>query len=157
MPTRTSIYLRRLAFAIPFGAVAALSGSAFGDPATACAEPREWDVGAFDACTARVDDAVTRGVIRESDWLDAYRECCKKSGGIVTPGNVGECAAPPAEQAQEAERQPAPPPAPLAPGVAGPPASVATQAPPAPPEFANPGMTLWTPMPPPPGQATLAP
>jgi hypothetical protein len=138
--TTRSTYLHRLSFAIPLAAAATLSGSAFGAPAVACAEPREWGIGAFDACTARVDDAVTRGAISEENWLDAYRECCQKSGGIVTPGNVGECAAPPVvPPAEEAERQPTPP------------------------DFGGPTMTLWMPPPPvgpagsPAGEATLAP
>ena len=143
MTPRRSTYWRRLAYATLFAAAATISASAFGDPAIACAAPREWDIGAFDACTARVDDAVARNAISEDNWLDAYRECCQKTGGIVTPGNVGECAAPPAEQAEEAERQPAPP------------------------ELGGPTMTLWMPPPPPPppvgpaappsGEATLTP
>jgi hypothetical protein len=143
MSPLSAIHGRRLALVIPFAAATTITGSTFGDPATACAAPREWDIGAFDACTARVDDAVAGGLIREDDWLDAYRECCQKTGGIVTPGNVGECAAPPVEQAQEAEKQPAPLPAP--PGLLD---SVAT---------------LWMPPPPvgpaapPAGEATPAP
>jgi hypothetical protein len=89
MSPHSSIHGRRLALAIPFAAAATITGSAFGDPATACAAPREWDVGAFDACTARVDDAVAGGLIREDDWLDACRECCQKAGGIVT-GPAGQ-------------------------------------------------------------------
>ncbi len=109
MTPRTSTYLRRLALAIPLAVAATFSASAFGDPAIACAAPREWDIGAYDACSTRVDDAWIRGAISEENHIDAYRECCEKTGGDWNPASK-QCQAPPAEQAQEAERQPAPPP-----------------------------------------------
>jgi hypothetical protein len=125
MTPRTSTYLRRLALAIPFVVAATFSGSAFGDPAVACAAPKEWDVGAFDACTARVDDAWARGLISDDSHVDAYRECCERSGGIYSPGAMSGCMAPPAEQAEEAERAPVEP-------------------------IVQPEATLWMPPPPPP-------
>jgi hypothetical protein len=41
MTPRTATYLRRVALATLFAAAATFSGSAFGDPAVACAAPRE--------------------------------------------------------------------------------------------------------------------
>jgi hypothetical protein len=107
MTPRTSIYLylRRLALTTVFAAAATFSASAFGDPAVACAAPTEWDIGAHDACTTRVDDAWVRGDISDANHGDAYRECCEKTGGIWD-NSTDDCIAPPAEQAQEAERAP---------------------------------------------------
>jgi hypothetical protein len=65
MTRRTATYLRRVALATLFAAAATFSGSAFGDPAVACAAPREWDIGAYDACSTRVDDAWIAGAIPE--------------------------------------------------------------------------------------------
>jgi hypothetical protein len=108
MTLRTSKYLRRLVFATLLAAAATFSGSAFGDPALACAAPREWDIGAYDACSTRVDDAWIAGAISEASHLDAYRECCEKTGGIWNNAS-NDCMAPPAAQAQEAERAPVEP------------------------------------------------
>ena len=85
MTSRTSTYLRRLALATMFAAAATFSASAFGDPAVACAEPRELDVGAYDNCTSRVDDAVIDGDISEENQFDAYRQCCEINGGVWPP------------------------------------------------------------------------
>lgn len=136
MTPNSSSYWRRLALATLLAGAATFSSSAFGDPAVAYAEPKELDVGAFDECTSRVDDAVNDGVMREENQLDAYRQCCEINGGVWAPN--GLCAAPPFEQAEEAERQPAPP---------GPLDSVATLYMPPP---AGPAA-------PPPSEATLAP
>jgi hypothetical protein len=105
MAPRTSTYLRRLALATVFVAVATFSGSAFGNSAVASAAPREWDIGAYDACSTRVDDAWIAGKISDASHIDAYRECCEKTGGIWSSASR-DCVAPPAEQAQEAERAP---------------------------------------------------
>lgn len=113
-----------LAAATLLAAAAAGTGSAFGGSPIACAAPRELDVGSYDNCTGRVDDAWARGTISRENQIDAYRQCCNLSGGDWNVAK-GVCQAPPAEQA---ERQPAPPPA-LLPGVEA---------------------TLWMPPPPPP-------
>jgi hypothetical protein len=93
--------LRRVALATLFAAAATFSGSAFGDPAVACAAPREWCIGAYDACSTRVDDAWIAGAISEESHLDIPR-VCEKTGGIWSNARR-DCVAPPAEQAEEAE------------------------------------------------------
>jgi hypothetical protein len=45
MTPPVAIYVRRIAVAAVFAGAAAVSSSAVGEPAPACAEPREWDVG----------------------------------------------------------------------------------------------------------------
>ena len=135
MSPHTSTYWRRLALAIPFAAAATFSGSAFGDSATACAEPREWDIGFYDDCMQAANDAWQADEITNAQWFSEKANCCGASGGEFEP-HSGDCMAPPAE---EAERQPAPP------------------------DFGGPTMTLWMPPPPvdpvapPAGEATLAP
>ena len=134
MSPRTSTYWRRLALSIPFAAVATFSGSALGDPAVACAEPREWDIGYYDDCVALALADYQGGKSTFQDYHGNVMLCCQLSGGDWDGAN-GSCQAPAAEQAQEAERQPATP---------------------------EGGMTLWPgtpvgPVAPPAGEATLAP
>ena len=105
MAPHPSTYLRRFALATVFAAVATFSGSAFTDPAAAWAAPREWDIGAYDACSTRVDDAWIAGSISDDSHVDAYRQCCENTGGIWSNAS-NQCVAPPAEQAEEAERAP---------------------------------------------------
>lgn len=109
MAPRTSTCVRRLALASVFAAAATFSSGAFGNPAVACAAPTEWDIGAYDACSTRVDDAWIAGSISDDSHADAYRECCEKTGGIWSIAR-NDCVAPPATQAEEAERAPAEPP-----------------------------------------------
>lgn len=106
MTLHASAILRRAILAAALAAAATVSSSAVGDPATACAAPREWDIGSYDSCTTRVDNAIyIEGTIAEGNINDAYRECCVKTGGDWDLAK-GTCVAPPAEQAQEAERAP---------------------------------------------------
>jgi hypothetical protein len=89
---------RLLGPAILLAAAATLGGSAIGTPAVACAEPREWDIGSFDACRDQVTDAVGRGIIqRGSDYTNYLKYCCAKSGGDWND-ETNDCQAPPAEQ-----------------------------------------------------------
>ena len=111
MAPRTFNCARRVALATLFAAAATFSASASTDPAVACAAPREWDIGAYDACSTRVDDAWIAGSISDDSHTDAYRECCEKTGGIWSIAR-NDCVAPPATQAEEAERAPAETPAP---------------------------------------------
>jgi hypothetical protein len=140
MTPRTSIYLRRSAFAILFGTAATLSASAFGDPATACAAPREWDIGAYDACVARALADYQGGKSTLQDYNENVMVCCVATGGDwnYAAAAGGDCTAPFGEEAQEAERQPAPPPEGMTlwpgytqapPGPAAPPPSEAAPAP----------------------------
>lgn len=79
-------------------AAAALGGSAVGDPTVACAAPREWDIGAYDECTTRINDMANRGIIQRGRDFVSYQEfCCTKSGGDWN-SETGSCQAPPAEQ-----------------------------------------------------------
>jgi hypothetical protein len=106
MTSRTSTFIRRLALATLFAGAATLSASAFGDPATACAAPREWDIGAYDDCVATVWIEGDISPAQNEEMYDSIRWCCEYSGGVWNADSVS-CAAPPAEQAQEAERAPA--------------------------------------------------
>jgi hypothetical protein len=66
-----------------------------GDPATACAAPREWDIGAYDECIEPIDDAVEAGIL---DWEGAREEqkyCCSITGGVWDEAQ-STCVAPPA-------------------------------------------------------------
>lgn len=137
MTTRKSTYWRRLALATLFAGTATFSASAFGDPATACAAPREWDVGRYDSCVADALALYQTGSYTFQDYHEDVQTCCLNTGGVLS--ETQGCVAPVGEQAQEAERQPVPP---------------------APPDF---GMaTLYMPPPPgpvapPPSEAILAP
>jgi hypothetical protein len=125
-------HLRLALPAALLAAAAALGGSAVGDPAIACAAPREWDIGTYDRCIAGVDVAWAEGKIATENLNDAYRECCEKSGGIWSSlgGGAGKCVAPPAN----AETQP------TLPGVAPPPVGATQNPAPPPPPFRNPGV-----------------
>ncbi len=137
MTPRPSIYLRRFALATLFAGAATFSASAFGDPAVACAAPREWDIGAYDACVARALADYQGGKSTFQDYNENVMVCCVATGGDwnYAAAAGGDCVAPYGDQAQEAERQPVPsdggmtlwmpPPA----GPAAPPASEAASAP----------------------------
>lgn len=135
MTARTPKCLRRLALATLLAAAATFSVSASGGSASACAAPREWDIGFYDDCIQAANDAWQADEITNGQWFSEKANCCDASGGEFEPLS-GDCMAPPAE---EAERQPAPP------------------------DFGGPSMTLWMPPPPvgpaapPAGEATLAP
>jgi hypothetical protein len=128
MTARTPKYLRRLALATLLAAAATFSVSAFGGSVSACAAPREWDIGFYDDCMQAANDAWQADEITNAQWFSEKANCCAASGGEFEPYS-GDCMAPPAE---EAERQPAPP------------------------EFGDPSMTLWMP-PPPAGPAAPPP
>ncbi|MGZ8802279.1 MAG: hypothetical protein ACXWZL_06640 [Mycobacterium sp.] len=85
-------FVRRMIPAAFFIAAAALGGSAFSDPATACAAPREWDVGGYDQCW---QSGIGRG-FNDEEWNDHVKYCCLTSGG---DWDGSKCVAPPAEPA----------------------------------------------------------
>lgn len=104
MTPRTFTYLRRFAFATLLAAAATLSGSAFGDSATACAEPREWDIERYDSCVAFFLADYQSGDTTFQEYNQSVKNCCYITGG---DWSGGQCVAAPF--AEEAERQPAPP------------------------------------------------
>jgi hypothetical protein len=125
--------LRRLVPAALLAAAATLGGSAFVDPATACAAPNtggaEWDVAAYDACM--------RNLILSPDFGNRStradrQKCCTDSGGQWNDAQ-GSCQSPPAEPA---EAQP------TLPGVAPRPGVATQPPPPPPPPIRNPEVTM---------------
>ena len=108
LPTRR---LRHLAAAGLIAAAAMVSGSAIGQPATACAEPREWDIQAYDQCVWKHLGEITNDV----EELTVKHDCCLQSGGDWNAPE-GKCVAPPANSAQAPANvpthtlQPVPPP-----------------------------------------------
>ena len=87
--TPTVFRLLRVALAAPLAAAAILSGSAFGNPATASAAP-EWDIGAYDNC---MDAGAAQG-LKGQDWDNHNKACCEKTGGDWNAG-AKKCQAPP--------------------------------------------------------------
>ena len=107
MTFRTSTHLRRLAFATLLAAAATFSGSAIGDPALACAEPREWDIGGYDDCMAYALAQYQTGKMTFQEYNSNVNTCCWLNGGVVSEDQL--CVAPTGEQSQEAERAPVEP------------------------------------------------
>lgn len=71
---------------------------ALASPAVSTAEPKEWDIGSYDSCVAKVEDNFNRGNIAAENLADGYRECCLRSGGVWSgQGDQGHCVAPPAQ------------------------------------------------------------
>ncbi len=81
---------------------------ALGSIATANAEPKEWDIEAYDSCIAKANDQYLNGSITATQRDAEYRQCCAKTGGLLTAtlGNTN-CRAPGNDT--EAEGRPAPP------------------------------------------------
>lgn len=98
--TPVSVKLRRILPAGLLAATAIFGGSAIGDPASACAAPPEWDIGAFDQC---LNSGLGKGMSDE-EWESHYTWCCLKSGGQCAKPIAGSgkcrCVAPPAEPAE---------------------------------------------------------
>lgn len=107
MPLCASTIQRRFTFATVLAGAATLSGIAVGDSVTASAEPKEWDIGAYDNCLVVAADLYGAHKISVNDYDWEVAQCCVTSGGLYHGDGI--CVAPPAEQAQQAERQPAPP------------------------------------------------
>jgi hypothetical protein len=62
--------------------IAATTAIAF--PAISTAAP-EWDIGAYDHCMETVKQMISEGKIAKGNEVDAYRECCERSGGVFSP------------------------------------------------------------------------
>lgn len=88
-------HMRLLVPATLIAAAATLGGSAIGEPAKACAAPREWDIGAYDQCIA---GGFGKGYDAQ-EWENHKALCCLASGGDWSAAR-SECQAPPAEPAQ---------------------------------------------------------
>lgn len=82
---------RLLGPAILLAAAATVGGSAVGDPAVACAEPREWDIEAYDKC---MQDFAGDPQKDPDTWYFHVRVCCLNSGGVY---DGTRCVAPPAD------------------------------------------------------------
>jgi hypothetical protein len=121
-------YLRRLAPAALLAATAVLGGSAIGDPPTACAAPKELDIGQYDKCTDQVDKDVVNELIEWEELEAEYAKCCANAGGTWNKSRKS-CDAPAAAESQ-----------PGRPGVAPPPGVATQPPPPPPPPVRNPGM-----------------
>ncbi|HEX3284026.1 MAG TPA: hypothetical protein VHT50_05035 [Mycobacterium sp.] len=72
--------LRHLAAAGLIAAAATVSGSAIGDPATACAAPK-FDSDFYRACTTQKQLLYEKGQITKKERDDALKECCELAGG----------------------------------------------------------------------------
>jgi hypothetical protein len=90
IPTRVSQCL---------AAAALMVAVTIGAAAVASAEPREWDIGAYDQCRSA---AIGKG-LTPAEWYDAMYSCCIQSGGDWNAG-TSQCQAPPA--VQEVQPQP---------------------------------------------------
>ncbi|MDZ4269545.1 MAG: hypothetical protein U1D00_28340 [Mycobacterium sp.] len=95
----------RVAQATLIAAAATWAVGAFGEPADALAEPREWDVVNYDDCMAYILADYQTGKRTFQEYNGDAISCCRTSGGVYS--ETQGCVAPPAEQAQEAERAPA--------------------------------------------------
>ncbi|WP_319453661.1 MULTISPECIES: hypothetical protein [unclassified Mycobacterium] len=78
---------RCAAAAIVIGATTAITF-----PAASTAAP-EWNIGAYDRCMQGVQDAIADGNIAQGNEVDAYRECCERTGGVYSDNGKGfaEC------------------------------------------------------------------
>ena len=138
MTTINSAIPRRLRLLLPAALIAAaatLGGSAVGDPATACAGPKEWDSAAHDACLKQAYDDWQADKINKKTYGELAHGCCILSGGKWTPDSsyaAGGYCGPKALETQ-----------PTHPGVAPLPGE-ATQNPAPPPPIRNPGVITET-------------
>ena len=83
---------------LPAALYAAALAATFGVNGTANAAPQEWDIGAYDECTAQAKKDAADGILNTVEAVNAaWRQCCRQSGGVVTPDNRG-CQAPPYQQ-----------------------------------------------------------
>ena len=87
---------------------ATLGGSAIAASSIAYAEPKEWDIGFYDACMDLVYDDWVAGRISNVERDNRSRGCCVLSGGIAQPTPEGGfvCVAPPAEAGARPSRVP---------------------------------------------------
>ena len=66
----------------------------------ASAEPREWDIGAYDQCVGSFDGNPATSAADFKRWEDHMKMCCDKSGGVYKYSGNGGCESPPKDQAE---------------------------------------------------------
>jgi hypothetical protein len=66
-------------------AAATLGGSAVGDPATACAEPKKWNEKGYEACAVQAEKDWRSGSIEYKTFRELVEGCCHLSEGKWTP------------------------------------------------------------------------
>jgi hypothetical protein len=54
----------------------------FTSPAIASAEPKEWDIGAYDQCVSSFDGNPAASAADNKRWVDHVKVCCEKTGGV---------------------------------------------------------------------------
>jgi hypothetical protein len=140
LPSTLHTYLRRLLPAALLAAAATLGGSAFGDPAIACAEPKKFDLDGYYACVDAAIELNKENKITDAQMKELVNGCCYAAGGKVD--DKGIC-----NKEAAAETQP------TLPGEAPPPVGATQNPAPPPPPFRNPGAVIdtFTPAPASPG------
>ncbi len=78
--TLPTLRLRHFAAAGLIAAAAIVSGSAIGDPATACAAPK-FDSDFYRACMSQQQLLYEKGKITRKERDDGFKECCELAGG----------------------------------------------------------------------------
>jgi hypothetical protein len=73
--------LRRLVFLAPLAATAVLGGSALGDPAAACAEPKQWNEAGYHACVDQLNKDLAAGRYTPEQYIELVQGSCSLSGG----------------------------------------------------------------------------
>ena len=68
-------------------------------PATACAAPDEWDVGAYDKCVASALKKYQTGQITFQQYNGSVKDCCWSTSGRWS--DTQGCVAPPKDQAAD--------------------------------------------------------
>ena len=91
--------LRHLVAAGLIAAAAIVSGSAIGNPATACAAPKPWDPDEHGACVQSAYDDWQAGRISKQTYQELAAHCCFAQGGKWVPDSLsdagGTCLPPP--------------------------------------------------------------
>jgi hypothetical protein len=124
-------HLRPLLPAALFAAAVTLGGSALAEPATACAEPKKFDVDGYYACVDAAIELNKENKITDAQMKELVNGCCYAAGGKVEDN--GMCNKEPAAETQ-----------PTQPGVAPPPVGATQNPAPPPPPFRNPGAVIET-------------
>jgi hypothetical protein len=70
----------------------------FTSPAVASAEPKEWDIGAYDQCVSSFDGNPAASAADNKRWVDHMKMCCEKTGGVYKYSGPGGCESPPKDQ-----------------------------------------------------------
>jgi hypothetical protein len=79
-------------------AIAATASATILAPVSVAA-PREWDLGSYDSCVSKADNAYLSGSINSETYGKKMKQCCDSSGGVWKPGpGGGDCVAPGKEE-----------------------------------------------------------